>query len=154
MGKFLAIISIIGLIPFNVFAFGPIVNGTYSGIQICTSTNSAWNSSGDLSITVGDNYMISESGTGSKKETNRKDFTVDSTGFFQVKASNGGGSGYETQNGIHYDVTLKIRDIEAPGEDTYFYSGGQLNLIGSSKISYPKGKKIVTDLVKCEAELR
>jgi len=139
--KFLAAVSL--FVSSSAFALGPLPDGMYSGALSCVSANHTYDSRSSTTILVEDTALTMASTTNGQKEENRKDFTIDALGFLKVKAPNGSGRGYLTENGVHYDITLNMGGLSVPGEDTFFFSVGKIYLVSSATI--------VKDLVKCEA---
>jgi len=106
----------------SAFALGPIPNGTYEGKLTCQSSKTAsFDEPGK--IVIGDDTMENISAAGS----NIKQFMITNGQNFQVNPSKENGSGYFTDDGLFYSITIN----GLSGEDRFRYLDNTLYLLGS-----------------------
>jgi hypothetical protein len=125
----LIILLTLALTP-NAFALGPIPNGTYSGSENCTGYSP-----------IPSTLVITDSTV--KWDDQTLAFDADINGFFKMHTldgMNGTGMGHFTKDGLHYEVTFDMpmdngKIVPVPGEDTFTYSQGVLQLSASASMT-------------------
>lgn len=112
----------------NAFALGPIPNGTYAGSENCTGY-----------APIASRLVITDKTMNWDDQTLA--FDADINGFFKMHTldgMNGTGVGHFTKDGIHYEVTFDMpidgKTVPVPGEDTFTYSQGELQLTASASM--------------------
>jgi hypothetical protein len=119
----------------NVFALGPIPNGTYLGNETCSV------GSFSTRLTFTDTTMKWDD------QINSFEFDANTNGFFNVRSvsgMSGHGLGHFITNGFHYEIIFDYiapnNSIHpAPGEDTLTYRQGVIHLESSASAG-PQGK--------------
>ena len=113
----------------NAFALGPIPNGTFTGTENCTGYHP-----------VASRLVITDSTM--TWDDSKLAFDVDANGFFKMhslEGSSGTGLGHFTKDGLHFEVIFEMlmdngKTVSVPGEDTFTFSQGKLQLSSSASM--------------------
>jgi hypothetical protein len=112
----------------NAFALGPIPNGTYTGTENCTG-----------SPPIADRFVITDNTM--EWDDLKLAFDVDPNGFFKMHSLDGSdtGMGHFTKDGLHFEAIFDMlmdngKTVSVPGEDTFTFSQGELQLSSSASM--------------------